>query len=112
MSDWSSDGCSSDRRTAVAGQRQQLLAVAPGLPAKAIPFRGPADALGSQCPTGVLARRSDERRVGKECGTQCRTRWQPDPIEKTKTHIYITDLYNPMSTATPYHPQHTHMKRV
>src|SRR3546814_10955954 len=27
----------------------------------------------------VLATRSDERRVGKECGSTCRSRWSPYP---------------------------------
>ena len=28
-------------------------------------------------PRGWLIRRSEERRVGKECGYQCRSRWSP-----------------------------------
>src|SRR3546814_18447808 len=30
--------------------------------------------------------RSEERRVGKECGSKCRTRWAPDKIKKKKTN--------------------------
>src|SRR3546814_12344491 len=32
--------------------------------------------------------RSDERRVGKECVSTCRSRWLPYPYNKTTTHIY------------------------
>src|SRR3546814_14028820 len=30
--------------------------------------------------------RSDERRVGKECVSTCRSRWSPDHYNKNKTH--------------------------
>src|SRR3546814_18845857 len=30
-------------------------------------------------------RRSEERRVGKECVSKCRSRWSPDHSKKTKT---------------------------
>src|SRR3546814_7049529 len=34
-------------------------------------------------PTGVAERmRSEERRVGKECVSTCRSRWSPDPYKK------------------------------
>src|SRR3546814_20726397 len=29
--------------------------------------------------------RSEERRVGKECGRTCRSRWLPAPLKKKKT---------------------------
>src|SRR3546814_19432370 len=35
------------------------------------------------------AKRSEERRVGKECVSTCRTRWSPRP-EKKKTHTRTT----------------------
>src|SRR3546814_14618263 len=31
------------------------------------------------------SRRSEERRVGRECVSTCRSRWSPDPLKKTKT---------------------------
>src|SRR3546814_6415402 len=34
---------------------------------------------------GHTARRSEERRVGKECVSTCRTRWSPSTFKKTKT---------------------------
>src|SRR3546814_16583664 len=30
--------------------------------------------------------RSEERRVGKECVSTCRSRWSPEPQKKNKTH--------------------------
>src|SRR3546814_11303607 len=41
--------------------------------------------LGGQCVTvieGVFALRSEERRVGKECVSKCRSRWSPYPYIK------------------------------
>src|SRR5216117_4333209 len=58
--DWSSDVCSSDLRASSGGRRSGVLAV------------------GGR--TGLLLdegrrRRSEERRVGKECPSLCRSRW-------------------------------------
>src|SRR3546814_12434297 len=33
---------------------------------------------GRQTTLSILPRRSEERRVGKECGSTCRSRWSPD----------------------------------
>src|SRR3546814_14542618 len=40
----------------------------------------------------VFLMRSEERRVGKECVSTCRSRWSPDPEKKKHIHhaIYIT----------------------
>src|SRR3546814_10851391 len=61
ISDWSSDVCSSD-----------LPPAAPRLSASAAP--PPADARVAAWPR---PRRSEERRVGKECVSTCRSRWSP-----------------------------------
>ena len=29
------------------------------------------------CHHGIIHKRSEERRVGKECGSTCRSRWSP-----------------------------------
>src|SRR5881396_4293314 len=58
-SDWSSDVCSSDLATA-------SVAVPPLLIAR-----------NSVQPTRNAGRRSEERRVGKECFVPCRSRWSP-----------------------------------
>src|SRR3546814_1382231 len=61
ISDWSSDVCSSDLDAVPQGHRQQghrrrRLSVGDG---------------------GAEAHRSEERRVGKECVSTCRSRWSP-----------------------------------
>src|SRR3546814_3935246 len=73
ISDWSSDVCSSDlshRHTAFPGttltpppqpQTRRLAAILPPRP--------------RTC--GTLKARSEERRVGKECVSTCRSRWSP-----------------------------------
>src|SRR3546814_4693977 len=64
ISDWSSDVCSSD-----------LIAIR--VPSKVIiPTIVPR--LGHEYPTDIeRVRRSEERRVGKECVSTCRSRWSP-----------------------------------
>src|SRR3546814_5193810 len=61
ISDWSSDVCSSDL-------------LAPGVHAEAQLVRG---LVGLPLRVGVPERRSEERRVGKECVSTCRSRWSP-----------------------------------
>src|SRR3546814_8454978 len=58
ISDWSSDVCSSDLPTPSTCRRIQRR-------------RCPAASPGTAC------RRSEERRVGKECVSTCRSRWSP-----------------------------------
>src|SRR3546814_8870497 len=77
ISDWSSDVCSSDLR----GLR--WLAEVDGVSAPAV-LAVDEDCLiipwietGKQVPDAA-AERSDERRVGKECVSTCRSRWSPD----------------------------------
>src|SRR3546814_6791909 len=71
ISDWSSDVCSSDLASVqtFVNSRQ--------------PFLNPVI---GKCPAGVrktvhgprrIAERSEERRVGKECVSTCRSRWSP-----------------------------------
>src|SRR3546814_11540456 len=102
ISDWSSDVCSSDlvQRRALT----KVLAIRIGAPAsRGIPpfsgwprdvrdavfgdsalirggfnFDGQAIAdFDAAAVADVARRRSDERRVGKECGRKCRARWLP-----------------------------------
>src|SRR3546814_5414171 len=72
ISDWSSDVCSSDLQIPAGGPRQ--------------PHGGCCAAQREQAPSprelclaGVCinAYRSEERRVGKECVSTCRSRWSP-----------------------------------
>src|SRR3546814_1398016 len=76
ISDWSSDVCSSDLMAqaltvgtddrAAIGSVHQIVAVGDPLRAQ----DGQRD-----CDLGVV--RSEERRVGKECVSTCRSRWSP-----------------------------------
>src|SRR3546814_12948876 len=97
ISDWSSDVCSSDlfdMRTLIAmqplagldlraglvllgfvlgfGIKTPLFPVHTWLPPAHVDAPGPASAILA----GVLLR-SEERRVGKECVSTCRSRWSP-----------------------------------
>src|SRR3546814_20854715 len=103
ISDWSSDVCSSDLATARPSdgglQVEQLVAVVDAgrlvNPAIARPqvegglIFGLAAAVGATTDYdgGVAtARRSEARRVGKECVSTCKSRWEPDHYNK-KVHI-------------------------
>src|SRR3546814_9128813 len=75
ISDWSSDVCSSD----LAFDHLQHIRHVLGrrmLPRRAHAETGRADSLGTR-------RRSEERRVGKECVSTCRSRWSPYRYKKT-----------------------------
>src|SRR3546814_11621098 len=95
ISDWSSDVCSSDLLLGRAGAGLGLAVIATPV-ALIIPFVDPGDAKSAQCgPVLAGARasaqrttkgdarddvgkgRSEERRVGKECVSTCRSRWSP-----------------------------------
>src|SRR3546814_13351272 len=98
ISDWSSDVCSSDLLRRGLAPR----AAAPDDPILASTLWG----LSFGNPLGLAAgfdkdaqiMRSEERRVGKECVSTCRSRWSPYHSKKkkqtnrvSKTHIpYIT----------------------
>src|SRR3546814_1527137 len=77
ISDWSSDVCSSDLGY---GEGSFVWQVPPSSLWK-ITLTGPDGATAQQDAaadaTGRLAFRSEERRVGKECVSTCRSRWSP-----------------------------------
>src|SRR3546814_15992822 len=95
ISDWSSDVCSSDLQEEPANmgawswldRRLETLARTCGVRQPSVGYRG---RLESASPAGsfhelhsahqaeIVASRSDERRVGKECVSTCRSRWSPD----------------------------------
>src|SRR3546814_13236391 len=92
ISDWSSDVCSSDRLRAAADELEPPVSgmIARGLEVlrtqlKTMPNspgvyrmlnkRGDALYVGKA--------RSEERRVGKECVSTCRSRWSPYPYKNT-----------------------------
>src|SRR3546814_8574934 len=74
ISDWSSDVCSSDldARASAGGSIRRC------------PCRS-----GLACPAVALqvdrGRRSEERRVGKECVSTCRSRWSPYHSKKKQS---------------------------
>src|SRR3546814_10073570 len=69
ISDWSSDVCSSD-----------LFIFAPAANAASAKMK-PVVSLTPEknCAEMIVASRSEERRVGKECVSTCRSRWSPYP---------------------------------
>src|SRR3546814_1135746 len=64
ISDWSSDVCSSDLGTFLIVHQ-------------AMRHSGPLFFVGLRFGTAALIARSEERRVGKECVSTCRSRWSP-----------------------------------
>src|SRR3546814_4481514 len=89
IGDWSSDVCSSD--LCVVAQHRQIGDDADAcgdeeqlqVPQQRV--RGPQDVRGLRR-TAYLQddeeQRSEERRVGKECVSTCRSRWAPNPSKK------------------------------
>src|SRR3546814_12152703 len=93
ISDWSSDVCSSDlisnfqflSRIANCGLTKRgfpAFSLTPSLPysqkSGLFRFRG--------LPASAALMRSEERRVGKECVSTCRSRWSPYNKKKHTTH--------------------------
>src|SRR3546814_9136492 len=86
ISDWSSDVCSSDLEGVLALFRTGHAVLRPALIRRAdqqcvgdsaeFALRGRQHHLGG--PAVQCIRRSEERRVGKECVSTCRSRWSPD----------------------------------
>src|SRR3546814_11811081 len=112
ISDWSSDVCSSDLTalTALWRGRKTVLGLVGGRCTKTgtVNFRDPIlastrttipsaqeDYPLADVPAKVMtwtADRSEERRVGKECVSTCRSRWSPYPEKKKKTKNTITQI--------------------
>src|SRR3546814_18138322 len=86
ISDWSSDVCSSDLEAESiqfdAGAIRQLAKAADGSLRDGLSLLDQALAY-----TGAAAGRSEERRVGKECVSTCRSRWSPYHSKKNKQQI-------------------------
>src|SRR3546814_8351460 len=77
ISDWSSDVCSSDlfRQRGDRGRGQRAVTHA-GDVEKTVRLVGTADDILAD-PLAGIGLRSEERRVGKECVSTCRSRWSP-----------------------------------
>src|SRR3546814_12360542 len=109
ISDWSSDVCSSDLLSQVAMDlraiRPKLIGSAKRLLAKSAAWHLPSGSFGTSLRTASkrslaicqsiaiqtwqlqgqsAALRSEDRRVGKECVSTCRSRWSPSHSKKKK----------------------------
>src|SRR3546814_15931029 len=98
ISDWSSDVCSSDLGIAALFEHARRCAAEAGIDLQDLKTGGGSDgnftaALG--VPTlgglGVDGMRSEERRVGKECGSTCRSLWSPYHSRKQKSKNIIAN---------------------
>src|SRR3546814_6841769 len=83
ISDWSSDVCSSDLATDLAaspaGPAPQMTLAAGNEhgAARSMPISPLVAELNEPAPNEPTWERSEERRVGKECVSTCRSRWSP-----------------------------------
>src|SRR3546814_17091169 len=89
ISDWSSDVCSSDLWLGRLSPSRPALAIAPWR--SSLPSANTGNFSHSLIDRSKLSRRgrgssvrSDERRVGKECVSPCRSRWSPSQQKNTK----------------------------
>src|SRR3546814_11673141 len=94
ISDWSSDVCSSDlygvqvvgltlseEQKAYADRRMAAAGLTHRVSIQLTDYRdveGQFDAVASVEMVEAVGQRSEERRVGKECVSTCRSRWSPD----------------------------------
>src|SRR3546814_10739954 len=75
ISDWSSDVCSSDLRTFDGSGPEVPNTITIVTRPAVLPWEGTTVILKHN--VLALALRSEERRVGKECVSTCRSRWTP-----------------------------------
>src|SRR3546814_5945248 len=73
ISDWSSDVCSSDLEVRSGSEAYRRADAADHQPDAEKP-----DGMDPHARVEQLPDRSEERRVGKECVSTCRSRWSPD----------------------------------
>src|SRR3546814_12229748 len=101
ISDWSSDVCSSDLAIAVEVARatvdtvvDEIRAVGTLQPNESVVVRpeiaGRIIRFGFEEGADVEAGRSEERRVGKECVSKCRSRWSPYHKKKKQNNTNTT----------------------
>src|SRR3546814_16662785 len=88
ISDWSSDVCSSDLCQAYQHVRRAVIRMTVGQGRRRHQIGTELTDRGSQC-RHRRAVRSEERRVGKECVSTCRSRWSPYHYKKKKQKVQI-----------------------
>src|SRR3546814_14701257 len=94
ISDWSSDVCSSDLSQPGPGRTKTSPPAAAGHGflrlflscSRRFPGVDPRPSSSCFSCAGIKALRSEERRVGKECVSTCRSRWSPYHSKKTQQH--------------------------
>src|SRR3546814_18166793 len=107
ISDWSSDVCSSDLRRAVRSAAVAF-GTSGGLWERAISTLARSDHSGKRNlsrPAPPRGRRSEERRVGKECVSTCRSRWSPYHSKKKQQAKCVhacTGIDNLQATMSEY----------
>src|SRR3546814_14613203 len=97
ISDWSSDVCSSD----LGGGRQKMSIASHTLPVRQRcrhqkDSQSSSDGACRRLAAGAGLARSEERRVGKECVSTCRSRWSPyhsKKKERSKPYSYPKPAY-------------------
>src|SRR3546814_5707433 len=77
ISDWSSDVCSSDLTSLLALQQQLVELRHRCASERGVDECGILQRLNTTGGVSALPDRSEERRVGKECVSTCRSRWSP-----------------------------------
>src|SRR3546814_19012725 len=91
ISDWSSDVCSSDllhRGRLRCAATMAVIAATLAVMVTTACIKTTGMRLGQGWPGDQGQDRSEERRVGKECVSKCRSRWSPYHSTKTKlTHM-------------------------
>src|SRR3546814_14449608 len=81
ISDWSSDVCSSDLKISEQGPQGPVSPIAQKLSEVAMRMMR-----SSGSPATCFHSRSEERRVGKECVSTCRSRWSPYHYKQKVPH--------------------------
>src|SRR3546814_12887545 len=103
ISDWSSDVCSSDLRSrrAAHGSPARTVRTAPA-------FRSEHDCRARAFQSLLSGdRRSEERRVGKECVSTCRSRWSPYHSKQTASVKNSDDVsHRPVTLVSINHSKH------